>query len=123
MKTIIFSLFVLMSSLLSAQSIKTEYDSYLIKIEDNYSAKIYHWQSLVTITDTSVVVTTKPKETLVTLFYQYDIKWAVGVNYLNYNNEYVDIKFYPRTNDLVVTMQLKETTFYGTVPTLIEIKK
>ena len=108
-----------------AQDLCVTHDCLVIKIEDNNSAKIYHVDSKITITDNSVLVSLISGNENIMLFEQPTLHWTVGVNYLEYISGDTNIKYYPRLNNLVVTntASLSETTFYGTIPSLIEIKK
>lgn len=94
-------------------------------MEDNSGAKIYHAEYKVTITDTSIMVTMFPEGVETLIFEVPTLTWSVGVNYMESNYEKINVKFYPRLKNLVITNMetLIETTFYGTIPTLIEIKK
>lgn len=125
MKLITLLLLFLLPLSSVAQDICVTFDCLVIKIEDNSTAKVYHVDSKATVTDNSVVVTIKTTTEEVMLFEQSGIKWNVGVNYLEHTHGDNNIKYYPRINNLVVTNNktLVETTFYGSIPQLIEIKK
>lgn len=109
-----------------AQDLCVTYECYIVKIEDNNSAKIYHLDSKVTVTDNSILVTlnVNDNEKDVVLFEQPTLHWTVGVDYLEYSGDSI-IRYYPKVNNLVIinNKNLSETTFYGTIPSLIEIRK